>query len=76
MVSVPAVYTARRGLIMKIMAEENVKMRQILLKDVSTKLVACFAQRACCITACRTLKEISLILARVTLVMTSSAYAG
>lgn len=76
MVSVPAVYTARKGLIMKITAEENVKMRQILLKDVSTKLVACFAQRACSITACRTLKEISLILARVTLAMTSSACAG
>lgn len=76
MASVPAAYTARKGLIMKRMVEANVRMLQTLLRDAYTKLVACFVLRACSITACQTLKGISLTLVHVTQAMTSSAYDG
>lgn len=76
MVNVLAAYTARKGLIMKKMAGENVKMLQTLLRDAYIKLVACSVQRACCIIVCQTQREISLTPVRVTLAMTSSAYDG
>nr|CCQ43858.1 alternative protein SPRED1 [Homo sapiens] len=76
MVNVLAAYTARKGLIMKKMLGENVRMLQTLLKDAYIKLVACSVQRACCIIVCQTQREIFLIPVRVTLATTSSACDG